>query len=296
MASKDDEDECDYMSDALLEQCASVRPGLVPDRLAKQLERQKKEKEANVKSKTKPLKVIEHEKREEGLGIALGAENRGFALLQKMGYKQGMSLGKEGKGRKEPVPVEIKLGRGGLGRDADNKRKQDQILSYREVMKTKRAKYAVEQQKDFRQRMAGMMSEKRIHDDLMKSRRVCEQLDTERKGLEEPSKPYFWPEALRKPDAAVDDDFAEEDDEPAEYYKHPPDEDDEEEEETAEMAETAEPADEEYELEVPESDQLVALTEYLRTTHFYCLWCGITYNDTEDIEDNCPGDTSADHD
>jgi hypothetical protein len=56
---------------------SSVRPGLVPDKIAKQLQREKKEKEANLKSKTKPLKVIEHE-------------------LQKMGYKQGMSLGKEG--------------------------------------------------------------------------------------------------------------------------------------------------------------------------------------------------------
>jgi hypothetical protein len=48
-------------------------------------------------------------------------------------------------------------------------------------MKSKRAKFAVQQQKDFRQRMAGMMSEKRIHEDLIKSQRVCEQLDTERK-------------------------------------------------------------------------------------------------------------------
>ncbi|XP_064623477.1 G patch domain-containing protein 11-like isoform X2 [Lineus longissimus] len=270
---------------------ASVRPGLVPDRLAKKLERDKKEKEANIKSKTKPLKVIEHEKREEGLGNALGTENKGFALLQKMGYKEGMSLGKEGKGRKEPVPVELKLGRGGLGRDAEMKRKHIQIQSYREVMKAKRAKYAVQQQKDFRQRMAGLLSEKRVHGDLMKSQRVCEQLDTEKKGLKQPLETFFWPEALLKP-AAQDVDFGDveddDDDKPSDYYQLPPDEEKEDE------GEQPEPEEEECNLEEP--DQLAVLTEYLRSTYFYCLWCGITYNDSEDLEDNCPGDTSTDHD
>ena len=42
-------------------------------------------------------KVLETEKREEGLQKSLGADNKGFALLAKMGYKPGMGIGKEGK-------------------------------------------------------------------------------------------------------------------------------------------------------------------------------------------------------
>lgn len=39
-------------------------------------------------------------------------------MLQKMGYKSGQSLGKEGtQGLTEPVKIEVKAGRAGLGRD-----------------------------------------------------------------------------------------------------------------------------------------------------------------------------------
>ena len=33
---------------------------------------------------------------------------QGFAMLAKMGYTPGTSLGKDGTGRMEPVPIEIK--------------------------------------------------------------------------------------------------------------------------------------------------------------------------------------------
>lgn len=69
-------------------------------------------------------------------------------------------------------------------------------------------------------------------------------------------------------------------------------------------------------------DKLQILTSYLRGVHFYCIWCGTTYNgksdnnmdvvlslfllpllkyifffltDEEDLCSNCPGDTAADH-
>jgi len=36
------------------------------------------------------------EEREKGLNVALTSDNKGFSLLQKMGYKPGMALGKTG--------------------------------------------------------------------------------------------------------------------------------------------------------------------------------------------------------
>lgn len=48
--------------------------------------------------------------------------------MAKMGFKAGMALGKKEEGRKEPVPIEVKTTREGLGRDADRKRKQKEQI------------------------------------------------------------------------------------------------------------------------------------------------------------------------
>ena len=31
------------------------------------------------------------------------------------------------------------------------------------------------------------------------------------------------------------------------------------------------------------------MIEYLRTTYHYCIYCGCTYNDDDDMNANCPG-------
>ena len=36
---------------------------------------------------------------------------------------------------------------------------------------------------------------------------------------------------------------------------------------------------------------LPALSDYLRYTHFYCMWCGAQYADSVDLKQSCPGDT-----
>jgi len=72
------------------------RPGLVPKHVARLHKQEKNEKVANVKNKQKPKAVLEREKRDAGLGVAISTDNKGFSLLQKMGYKPGMALGKSG--------------------------------------------------------------------------------------------------------------------------------------------------------------------------------------------------------
>ncbi|CAD7680192.1 unnamed protein product [Nyctereutes procyonoides] len=59
--------------------------------------KEEKQQEANLKNRQKSLKE-EQERRDTGLKNALGCENKGFALLQKMGYKSGQALGKSGDG------------------------------------------------------------------------------------------------------------------------------------------------------------------------------------------------------
>ncbi|CAN6440326.1 unnamed protein product [Victoria cruziana] len=46
---------------------------------------------------------------------ALEPSNIGFRMLQQMGYKPGSALGKEGKGRVEPVGLQIRRSRTGIG-------------------------------------------------------------------------------------------------------------------------------------------------------------------------------------
>ena len=66
------------------------------DKVVREMKVKARHKELCKKNKTKPVKVLEKEKREEGLKTTLDAGNKGFAMLQKMGFKPGMSLGKQG--------------------------------------------------------------------------------------------------------------------------------------------------------------------------------------------------------
>ena len=53
---------------------------------------------------------MEAEKRDEGLNKSLDSSNKGFALLQKMGYKPGAGIGKSGKyGLPPRVPVNDRI-------------------------------------------------------------------------------------------------------------------------------------------------------------------------------------------
>ena len=72
-----------------------VRPGLISKGThCKQFaENTKKD---STKTNMKPKRVMEQENRLQGLEKSLTSENKGFALLQKMGYKPGMSIGKSG--------------------------------------------------------------------------------------------------------------------------------------------------------------------------------------------------------
>ncbi|KAJ3117044.1 G patch domain-containing protein 8 [Phlyctochytrium bullatum] len=52
-----------------------------------------------------------------GLEVPLNSGNLGFRLLQKMGWKQGLGLGKDGSGRVDPVPIHQKFDTSGVGKD-----------------------------------------------------------------------------------------------------------------------------------------------------------------------------------
>uniref|UniRef100_A0A3B3DWQ6 G patch domain-containing protein 11 n=1 Tax=Oryzias melastigma TaxID=30732 RepID=A0A3B3DWQ6_ORYME len=236
-----DEEE-DYMSDAFLSKLQDVKPGVSMVRRVKEaMKKEVQQKEKNIQNRQKSYKEQEKESREVALQNSLSNQNKGFALLQKMGYKAGQGLGKGGAGRVDPIPLNIKTDREGIGMEEVKKRKADEELEhYRRKIRAKQENES-KSLEDFRSRVRTEREEKKIEGDLRRSQRACEQLDTCRI-----AQYNIYLHFLRL------------------HLLQP-------------------------------FDKLQILTSYLRGIHFYCIWCGTTYNDEEDLCSNCPGDSAADH-
>ncbi|XP_043236110.1 G patch domain-containing protein 11-like [Amphibalanus amphitrite] len=261
------DEEPDYMSEDFLKSCVGgqdVRPGLQFRREAERqhrLERRRQLADQQRRERNRPTHVLEAEQRERALDKPIDSSNKGFAMLQMMGYKPGMAIGKQGDGRTEPIRPELNQGRAGLGRQAAlralEERKRE--LRARAAERRQQATCAVE----FRRRMRDKMSDRHLTADLMKSQRVCQELDS-KMDIAAPAEPWFWP----PPPPSEADGDAEAD---------------------------AEQQPEEDAVPFSPADQLELLTDYLRRTHFYCIWCGCAYDDERDLRENCPGNTRDDH-
>ncbi|KAH9507291.1 G patch domain-containing protein 11 [Bulinus truncatus] len=277
-------DEDDYMSDKFLQQCSDTRPGLVPKRIQEKFDKDKKQQEAQKQNKTVSIRKLEITQREAGLTASIPIESKGFALLQKMGYKPGMGIGKKGTGRIEPVTIEVKNNRLGLGKDADMKRKAHEMSHMRTKMEAKRAKADEKRQENFMGRLKERFSSISVERDLKKAQKVCLQLDQEQ-GLVEPGEIFFWPDNCL-PSQKTDEDENEEE-QHKDCLEETYDDSDLDEDEVLEC-----PA---Y-LEFSGFERLDILTRYLRNSYCYCLWCGVRYNDQQDLGSNCPGNSSEAHD
>ncbi|KAM4043226.1 G patch domain-containing protein 11 [Anomaloglossus baeobatrachus] len=260
MSNIEEEEEEDYMSDAFLSSIQDVKPGIpVPRRVKELYQKEEKHRENNIKNRQKSLKEVEKERRDSVLNEALTKNNKGFALLQKMGYQKGQALGKKGDGIVEPIPLHIKTGRSGIGHEAMTKRKAEEYLE------NFRQKFQMTQQaqgqaaNDFRLRMRSKREEQKLEGDFRRGQRACLQLDKQ-KGISCPREVWYWPPS----DAPQEDDSEPEEDEVTDQ-----------------------------ELSIPEKSHILA--SYLRQRHLFCIWCGTEYQDEEDIQSNCPGDTFEDH-
>lgn len=256
--------EDDYMSDKLLQGCekSDIRPGLMFNKTEKRKhDLHKKKVELQTVKKPKSYHEREKETRESGLNTAISTENKGFKLLEKMGYKAGTSLGKSMTGIVEPININLKETSSGLGRESHIK----------EVIETKR-KNKVDKLKHvehhFRTAYAEKNASRTLAKDICKAQRICEELDA-RKGIEEPLEEFYWTKEtmkkLRKGNRKEGSDEEESEEEEEEQYEF-----------TEEL--------------------LGVLLNYLRETYFYCVYCAITGEDKADLEANCPGISREDHD
>ncbi|KAL0178693.1 hypothetical protein M9458_027587, partial [Cirrhinus mrigala] len=64
-------------------------------RVKEALKKEALQKEKNTQNRQKTYKEQERESRDAALQSSISSQNKGFALLQKMGYKAGQGLGKE---------------------------------------------------------------------------------------------------------------------------------------------------------------------------------------------------------
>ncbi|KAI9886819.1 MAG: DEIH-box ATPase [Watsoniomyces obsoletus] len=167
------EDEDDYMNMIITE---PLKPRGEKETYTQR--RLRKEREAELKRpKSKAeLARLATETRERALAQPLhetAPSSKGLKMMQSMGFQPGGVLGKpsqENNARKEPLEVQIKENRGGIGLDAEKKRK------IREEFEEERKRVKVEEG-EYRERVRLEREERKFEGLVVAAQKVAERLD-----------------------------------------------------------------------------------------------------------------------
>lgn len=201
-----DEEE-DYMSDAFLAKITDVTPSLITNSSIKRKNEIELKKQEELKSRNRPMHEVQKEKLKEGLNKAITSDNKGFAMLSRMGFKPGTSLGKSSMSAiQEPIKININCdGRSGLGaRTAVNEHRERQLSNLKRKMNASDMT-----SEEYRKQMRGVSDKRQTIWDLHKLQKTCRILDLE-KSIKYPIHPWFWPEVRIKVDSSDEEEEAEE--------------------------------------------------------------------------------------
>ncbi|KAF9557852.1 hypothetical protein CPC08DRAFT_620954, partial [Agrocybe pediades] len=77
--------------------------------------------------------------------------NKGFALLTKLGWKEGQPVGLSGEGRTEPIPFHVKSDLTGLGKTSQDVRMIEETVSQRRELEAERQQKESEEQRKQRE-------------------------------------------------------------------------------------------------------------------------------------------------
>lgn len=222
-------------------------------------------------------KSLQDREREKGLKKVID-KGIGFKLMQKMGYKAGSGLGKEGKGITEPVGLNLKLGRGGLGQEEEKKRKQEARTQASVIEHRTRVEEQASMQSDFQQQQSAAFALRNLLKQIKNARLAIESLDV-RRGLE---RHRFW---TPEPGKEEDREHSESDT----AYTHGNDSDKDTEHTTQN--------EKDYNEEDAKSVEsfLLQCLRYLRDEHFYCFFCASSYSSPYELATQCPGITEDVH-
>ncbi|KAG0331570.1 G patch domain-containing protein 11 [Podila humilis] len=207
-----EEEEEDYMSEAFLNSLVTANENQQNknENLTYSQRRRQKERE-HLANLPKSLKEREREAREKGLKTEIGEENKGMAMLLKMGFKKGETLGSQNMdvstttsaaatttaivttesrsapmsspsssltethsrshAIRAPIAIQMKFGRGGLGMDTLKKQKEQEELEQQE----KRTREIFD--KDYRGSKMNQFELEKKNRQLGAAQSICMQLD-----------------------------------------------------------------------------------------------------------------------
>jgi hypothetical protein len=321
-AAMDDED--DYMNMVITEPNAPKEKETYTQRRL----RKQREAEARGRVKSKAEKAAEEAAaRDTALATSLlsnpstVSSNKGLAMMAKMGFKPGAALGSGNPdARTEPITINMKDDRGGIGMDSEKKRK------FREEYE-KEGKRVKAEEGEYRDRVRREREELRLEGMVANAMRIAERMATENEeeealrngeggdkvnGVErkisvKPLKQIniLWRGLIRRREEKERDRRMRYDLQQSLSRLPTYDDEDEEKEDKRALGKNATQYNlvEDLEEEDPELDEFNALPPaerlqklviYLRKEYNYCFWCKFTYPDKE--MEGCPGITEEDHD
>src|SRR5579871_4362106 len=130
-----------------------------------------------MKSHPKTKQELEAEavaKRDAALAAPIDASNKGFRMLAKLGYKPETTLGKSQDAIKEPVKIEMKTNKGGIGFVSETQKRQREAID-REAEQFKRAKLDLD---GYREQMSKQREEERARHQVFRAQKVAEHLES----------------------------------------------------------------------------------------------------------------------
>ncbi|XP_063930306.1 G patch domain-containing protein 11-like isoform X2 [Zophobas morio] len=109
----------------------------------------------------------------------IAADNKGFELMEKMGYKIGEGIGKRREGIKEPIAPFLLFGREGLGlKEYEQKKQEEKIFLERQILEKKEQKNE-EIKVLFKNKNLTLIKRRSVQRYLKMSEFACETLDKE---------------------------------------------------------------------------------------------------------------------
>jgi hypothetical protein len=282
-------------------------------------------REAEIKGRTKSkveLAKEAQEKRDAALNkTTLDKSSKGFKMMAALGYMPGTALGAERNSANgvednrllEPIGLEMRDSRSGIGADAEKKRKfREEMASVQDTEKKRKVDAG-----EFRERQQRERDEKKMEGQVWGAMKVCERLEEEDEAEQDGkdmrkkgTKPLssvnvFWrglikQRAINERDRRMKYDLHQSLSRRPDYDDPKEDEDDrtalDKAADTEEVDIDLDAEDDELaEFEALEaSEKLGKLVSYLRETWYYCFWCKFRYSD--DQMEGCPGTTEAEHD
>jgi hypothetical protein len=242
-------------------------------------------------------------------------------MLAKLGYQPDTTLGKSQGALKEPVKIEMKTSKGGIGFVSEAQKRQREATE-REGEQFKRAKLDLD---GYREQMSKQREEDRARRQVLRAQKVAEhlendessndgQIDKDQNGHVKQQNSYgvdkrclksidvVWRGLVRRQREKERDAYLQQlksrglpqDNSSEDQSLEEPKLD----QNTGDIFVEEDLDEEDSELEEFEAldpkEQLRGVVEYLRYTHRYCFWCMHQYPDEE--MDGCPGVTEGDHD